>query len=1611
MPSSNGGAAGAGGHEFQAQVAAFYAAGMLCAPAFTVGLGLPSGTMIERVRCETEAEVDDTELALAPSGRVLVQAKRSVTASRNTRSPLAKTLGQFVGAYLDAERDNTPLSVADSRLLLATTSSASQAIREDLPSVLARAVGDPSAALGSVSLTNDRQRSVWPIVLGHLRTAWQARKAQPPSDDQLRPLLNLIRIQQLDFGPEGRDEGQAKASLIDQVLADPGQADLVWARLTALMLSNAAGQRAIGPGGLAQLLTNEQVGLRALPSVRDDIARLATETDRTTRALEPLSEIRLADTTVKLQRSSAAATVTRAMEGSCLLVGQPGGGKSGVLYDAIVAAREQGLDVVALAADRFSAATVHDIEMALELDRPIVDVLAGWPGPRPGIVFVDALDAARGGEGPDAFVQLLSDIRQLDSRWVVIASIRTFDLRYRPDLQRSFRGTPDGDLVDPEFVAVRHLQVPLLDDGELAQLRHAAPSLAAFLAEAPVALVDLVRNPFNLARLAELLDLGVEADELNQVATQLQLLDVYWRERVLVPSEGMLGRERILRELCDRAIRSLRLSVSRAELAAIDGADQPVNELLRSGVLIEASGPGGAQTFALSHHLLFDYAAERLLLRLDTAELVERLREQPDLALIARPSLTLHFQWLWQNARHAYWDLTLQIAAEPSLRLLARLVGPAVAAEAASSLEDLDPLITAFEMGGETRTRAREVLRHLIGARIAAGVDSHPLQGAPTRVWSRFAARLTALLGDTVDAVRILAWGLGQERDRLSGEDMDALGATARGLLRYALGEEFADDRPLRQGVETVALTFATSPAESESLLRRLIEPTRLAERGYAELFTLAQAAEDLHSVVPAFVADLYEAAFSTREESTDPVQLTGGVLATTSTRRQDYDMGLYVLAEGFPEFLRAAPREAVRGLIAARRSYAKEHGPTGDSRRVGAFDFRGNTARVADDYSLTWDSGSFGRDDAGKLLNDFEERLEQLADVTDTGTIEMMLDVVGAAEVPAAIWRRILRVAARRPAVMATILLEALTSHVLLEKPDTQELAALAVVAAYTHLAAGDQEKINRTVNGLPDAFEEQADGEELRDMLQAALRGDVEVPAARHPELVTDPWPSGDWQRDPPAVGNPSQDQRRFDELLLPVKALSLAPAPPIETIDWPAAMAGTRALEEALPRLDVPDHDRDEAAGFIAAACLRAVGREPLPHDAASRFALETLTWLARHPKPEVETSLDGFDEGRGWNVPAPRIDAAKGLLALGRAPGLLDEAALATIKQLADDPAAAVRYAFASKLRWLRDTDLDLTWELAERIARLEPSRMVQAELLRTVAVLATIDQDRALDLALEMHARELARTEPRDVLLTLIGGFLIELSVWTGADHGDTILDRLTQDLAGRHKETERVLFRLREAATTGEIGHLDDRVEVRARAISVFERLLVAGVNAFDQIVQASRTDRGVDLGDRVDEFRRISEVIDHTAAEVFFASGAYIDVSNDPRPRLDEAKRRRFYYEADGLLDALVRIAWPPSAVHHVLEILQEAIAFAPREVLLRIGQLVRSSRDWGYQNDSLAQGTFVEIVQTYLTAHRTLVSDEEARIALLDSLDAFVDAGWPAARRLVYRLDEAFR
>jgi hypothetical protein len=90
----------------------------------------------------------------------------------------------------------------------------------------------------------------------------------------------------------------------------------------------------------------------------------------------------------------------------------------------------------------------------------------------------------------------------------------------------------------------------------------------------------------------------------------------------------------------------------------------------------------------------------------------------------------------------------------------------------------------------------------------------------------------------------------------------------------------------------------------------------------------------------------------------------------------------------------------------------------------------------------------------------------------------------------------------------------------------------------------------------------------------------------------------------------------------------------------------------------------------------------------------------------------------------------------------------------------------------------------------------------------------------------------------------------------------------------------------------------------------------------------------------------------------------------------------------------------------------LQSFIPFEPLPVFHAIAAVVRSAKSWGYQYESLAVELLVKVTENYIAEYRIeLQKDLQSREELIDILETFVEAGWPSARRLSYRLEEIFR
>ena len=159
----------------------------------------------------------------------------------------------------------------------------------------------------------------------------------------------------------------------------------------------------------------------------------------------------------------------------------------------------------------------------------------------------------------------------------------------------------------------------------------------------------------------------------------------------------------------------------------------------------------------------------------------------------------------------------------------------------------------------------------------------------------------------------------------------------------------------------------------------------------------------------------------------------------------------------------------------------------------------------------------------------------------------------------------------------------------------------------------------------------------------------------------------------------------------------------------------------------------------------------------------------------------------------------------------------------------------------------------------------------------------------------------------------------------------------------------------------------------------------------------------------------RAAQLVDGIAMQLYFASGAYADEQKSSDDRLTEPQMLRFWTESAKLLWLLAAEIHPHTA-HHVVQTLQHLLPCAPSEVFLTAARAITSSSIAGYQNESLAVGDVVGLIQRALADHRDIFQSTDGKesdclAALLRVLDLFVEAGWPEARQLTHRLEEIYR
>ena len=1643
-----GGAAAGAGMDYQARVTAWVTVRLLAESDVEPPFGL-KGAVIG-IACEAPEPVDDLVVRTESGDIAYVQAKRSVSLSKyrdrdGRLGRLAKAVDQFVRQFLrlrgTARDGDTLAEVVGVRFVLAVGTRTPATVRVNLREVLERTRvhlnGLPNGRLGKAG------RKALEVVTYHVRASWKAETGHEPSESDIAMLLRLVHVETIEVDEGQRDEREARDILRRSVLQAPNQAAVTWSTLITegMRLIKARGQadRAM----LLGTLTAADVSVRAPRSYRDDIQRLRDHSARVTRRLATHAVIRLGKYEVRIRRPYIPLLKKAVESGPALVIGEPGAGKSGVLHALSETLREQDCEVITLAAEHPPFSSTGGLRNELRLEHDVVDVLANWPGGRPAFLLIDALDAARTARSAAALRDLIREVSERANGWHVVASIREYDARYSADLAGIFKGTPLGGPMRPlagnSFGKIRHVVVGRLTEDEVRQIgeRGAAP-LAQLLEATPRKFSELLRTPFNLRLAAELLDGETDPQAIRDVRSQLELLDLYWRERVLRADRphDVNSRRIVLRKAVEAMVEERTLHVDSDLVEEDVAAGSHISILLSANVLAEwkprPEEPPRETTLTFAHHVLFDYATARLLLRRAATRVAQRLAEDPAFVLLGRPSLAMHFHHLWgrgpaDGEREEFWETALAVCSADDIPEIGRLIGPGVAAELGQTIQEFEPLLRALGSADESvRHSGTNALEHSVRALLT---ERDPLRQS-TGVCCDLAERLSSSLGSgNAYPTSWLLSSLTPHLDELSRTQAAQVGHASRHLLAFAWARSPRDSWLVRTAIRFVARTFATDASASSKLLRQVIEPNHLAQHGHEELRHLAEKVPVIMRHDPAFAGDIYRAAFGYEEASGAPTSLSlGTILPLTSNRHQDYEVGLRKLVESFPAFLCAAPREAVEAMNAALESHVDQEHPVRDEESA-VFDFDGERAVILRDQSFVWEQvHRHPGESAVDLLDRVERRLDELVGIGNGAELERLLSYIVRTCRLASVWRRLLRLGARHPDSIGMTIREAGWSLPILMCTDTIKEIGSMLGVLFPYLSGDERAKCERAIHSIPEVAppEDRDWAERARDQLIGCLpdadlatsesrnrltelRAAEAVPANDDPVQFSSFMGEYGEKEFLADEGVPVMEasNKRMRELEAPVKEFAQLYQNDVpESRAVVAVLPHLRRLHTALRRSKadgVHDKQADYAWGNLADACAAAASLEGLPlRKRTCAFLRTVLLDASTNRGPMARDDADEDTAKIVWGSMAARVHAATGLIRFLRQASHDDSEVLAAVERLAADPVPAVRLQIATRLHARYTRDADWTWAMIERLA-LDHNPAVVRHLVRgPLCNLLRQDAERVAKITIRIREASMGLPN-RESVVHSCGEILRWLFLWGGDAAASAVISGLADDPVTHLEEVRHLVHGFRNILVAGPVDDPNREIDAaRSRSWGFLLQITRKAAAEFGRGMEREIPQDGIGTT----RLKDIAHLLDLAGSNVYFASGA-----SDGTESLDAPVLLRFYDEAAPVIDELANVGLA-SLSHHLLETLAILIPVDPCGVFLRVAQVVSGGRKGGYQYDPMAERAVVRVVHRYLADHRDLFrTDEKMRRGLILILDTFVNAGSEDARRLSYGLDEIFR
>jgi hypothetical protein len=1309
--------------------------------------------------------------------------------------------------------------------------------------------------------------------------------------------------------------------------------------------------------------------------------------------------------------------------GHGLVAGEPGVGKTytiAALHDLLKAT---GREHVLINVESLGSVTDAEVKSVLGIDTDLVAYLHERLPNGKGIVLFDGFDAVRSDAGRERLLSIIRRaVEESKGRWNVLVSVRLFDARrsqglrdlFRdPSAQKPFKGIGLAD--------ARVFEIPRLSDPEVADGVAQISGLSEIVIAATQEFRELLRVPFNLWLVRQILASDPNGKTLSAVASEVQLLGLYWSRRVLSDdiseqAQHVLGK--VVREM----VSSRALTVRRDKVYEIAAA-AAWSYLQSAGVLKEDGS--AKQRIGFAHNMLFDYAVSVLAIDDQPDAMAAFIAEDFGRPLFLRPSITYYYTRLWYDAPEAFWKSAWATHSSTvnHVRLVGRLVPPSVIVREARSVTDFQLLLSRIDKGV---AEAPDFFLRVLQALSAIG-------SAQVELWAEVCAQAAGR------PRREYAWNVASTASgfwpapgtELPVELRTSLGHVGRRMLRWALDaaevkrDAYANAVGALWALPLVARTFASDPESSDLLLRRVLALIEVPGFEIQYFTRLCDTVADLAPVAPNLLADIYVAVFSHKEASDEETHFGSPILPLRSTRRQDFGMCEFALDKNFLAFLNAVPVVAVEAaleafndsVIASRiKPYLREGKSVDDLTYV--VEFRGRKISVAQDHSSIW-LDSAHPEYALKLITQVAHRLVTAAAAGNMQLVNEILDAFSKHGRTQAAWTLLLRAGKDQPKTLGPLLADLALSPVI-QKSAYYEVVTF-VSATFAEWSLEQQGQFRAQIEGMLGMPEDSEGIEEgLVDRLVMAIPSDLvgsnainkrrellitrdAVPDNKPPfsmQVFSRPFTNEDWLED-----RGVDTQRPENRKLIDAAARLEEVTKPWQNQrpDGAAADFLAKEMEASLQLLQqLPDESprdlREMLATRLAATASVIARANDGVAEASLSCARNVLLEFAKHVEQKAEEQgTDAFDTP-AWS-PSPLTESAQGL------PWLItrgdDREVTEAIERLSRSAVPAVRFLTAAELFRIRWNAENAFWRIADAFAATEASSGVLVGLLNSFGSIKNSDAKRIASLLQTISSRRIGvgdeRSQFRETYAKLLAWLAFNVEEPWGVETIEAIVEKPLES-----PELTKLLGFEAMAIVTPEYLR-DDRIGPMSRRAFGWTRRLLTGIAKALPLVQEDAS------GERA---RALYSVIDEVASRLYF--GTRREQQDDSRS-LDEL--RDYLAVVRPAIEDIIEFGTQEGAcllahtAHHLMELLHACLPLDPGGILHLAADVAVASQSAGYNLDTMAVSEVVEIANALLTDYREAIAEGTGMEDFVRLLDTFANAGWPEALRLLWRVDEVFR